>query len=429
MTTRYVFATMTKEEILALADEAIQTGEGDLSDTVISHIWEDRDIKATLTRSLATIKADKVQARFGAHGERIVWAVMDSGIQGDHPHFHNQNVLIDNLALAQPLEHMDFTPLQNGALVDEYGHGSHLAGIIAGSWASSDPAGEPVAASQPQVETGVLFTQRFKLDAISGVAPKCKIVSLKVIADRTVSGPLYQKTGGGKVSWVLLAIDQIQRWNQYGSKLLIHGVNLGFGYEVDPRWTTTGQTPICLEVDRLVRSGVIVVAAAGNSGLGIFSSTHGRAGWSFADMTIMDPGNADLAITVGSTNPETPLSDGVSSWSSRGPTGDGRLKPDLVAPGENIVSCASGNEAQTGGLAADGAGKDCPILYRSLSGTSVAAAHVSGAIAAFLSVHREFIGDPERVKEVFLAGALDLRRERRFQGAGLLDLMKVFQSI
>jgi serine protease AprX len=63
------------------------------------------------------------------------------------------------------------------------------------------------------------------------------------------------------------------------------------------------------------------------------------------------------------------------------------------------------------------------------SGTSMAAPHVSGAIAAFLSIRREFIGRPERIKEIFLDTATDLRRERSFQGRGLVDLMRAIQSV
>jgi hypothetical protein len=59
----------------------------------------------------------------------------------------------------------------------------------------------------------------------------------------------------------------------------------------------------------------------------------------------------------------------------------------------------------------------------------MAAPHVSGVIAAFLSVRREFIGQPERIKQIFLSTATDLRRERYFQGAGLVDLMRAIQSI
>jgi subtilisin family serine protease len=139
-------------------------------------------------------------------------------------------------------------------------------------------------------------------------------------------------------------------------------------------------------------------------------------------VTINDPGNAELAITVGSTHRDMPHVYGVSYFSSKGPTGDGRMKPDIVAPGEKILSAA------TGKLLIDRAeGKQCE--YVEDSGTSMAAPHVSGVIAAFLSVRREFIGEPERVKEIFLGAATDLKRERSFQGAGLIDLMRAIQSV
>jgi serine protease AprX len=139
-------------------------------------------------------------------------------------------------------------------------------------------------------------------------------------------------------------------------------------------------------------------------------------------VTINDPGNAELAITVGSTHRDMPHVYGVSYFSSKGPTGDGRMKPDLVAPGEKILSAA------TGKLLMDRAeGKQCE--YVEDSGTSMAAPHVSGVIAAFLSVRREFIGEPERVKQIFLGAATDLKRERSFQGAGLIDLMRAIQSV
>jgi subtilisin family serine protease len=73
------------------------------------------------------------------------------------------------------------------------------------------------------------------------------------------------------------------------------------------------------------------------------------------------------------------------------------------------------------------AGSDA--LYVERSGTSMAAPHVSGAIAAFLSVRREFIGRPEVVKETLLGTATDLKRERYFQGRGLVDLMRALQAV
>jgi subtilisin family serine protease len=154
--------------------------------------------------------------------------------------------------------------------------------------------------------------------------------------------------------------------------------------------------------------------------------------------TINDPGNAALAITVGSTHRDAPHTYGVSYFSSKGPTGDGRLKPDLLAPGERITSCAVGSsldhirrlvsrlgqsslppEASNGALTA----------YLDDNGTSMAAPHVSGAIAAFLSIRREFIGKPAEVKRVFLESATPLGREKYFEGHGLVDLMRAIQAV
>ena len=143
-------------------------------------------------------------------------------------------------------------------------------------------------------------------------------------------------------------------------------------------------------------------------------------------MTINDPGNAERAITVGSTHRDSPHAYGVSFFSSKGPTGDGRDKPDLVAPGERITSCAAGRK-----LAAVLAGEvaDDTAVYVEESGTSMAAPHVSGAVAALLSVRREFIGSPEEVKRILVDSATSLRRRPEFQGGGLLDLMRALQSV
>jgi subtilisin family serine protease len=139
-------------------------------------------------------------------------------------------------------------------------------------------------------------------------------------------------------------------------------------------------------------------------------------------MTINDPGNAQRAITVGATS-SSPHSTGVSYFSSKGPTGDGRMKPDLVAPGERIISAAAGELLRQARQASPEA------EYIESTGTSMSAPHVSGAAAGLLSVYRECIGDPERVKAVLTSSATDLGRAPSFQGAGMLDAMRALQSL
>ena len=435
VSSHYVFGRLTAIQIQELAEEARNlTREHGPKGSVVYRIWEDNDINVSLTHSLATIKVDAAQRSFHARGGGIVWAVLDSGIDGAHPHFKNLDNPdfgpIDSLNIEAPVKHLDFTPAQNGALVDEFGHGTHVAGIIAGYWKSKETTGERVVGSEVRNEaTNDAIPQRSSLASIFGVAPACKLVSMKVVADRTGTPAAKQTAGQGKVSWVLLAIDQIQEWNQHGKRLLIHGVNMSLGYEFDPRWFACGQSPICVEVNRLVKCGVSVVVSAGNAGYSSFVTGAQKEVKRYSDISITDPGNADLAITVGSTHREMPHLYGISYFSSRGPTGDGRMKPDIVAPGERIISCAAGAEAGKYGKEKNANGGEVEVLYCEQTGTSMAAPHVSGAIAAFLSVRREFIGQPEKVKQLFVDNAMDLKREPKFQGAGLVDLMKVLLAV
>jgi serine protease AprX len=414
----------------------------------IYRIWPDFKVKALLHKSISTVKADAALNSFSTTGDNIVWAVMDSGIDALHPHFAKFDNL--NLTDVPPMKHRDLTALDDndlGALVDKFGHGTHVAGIIAGTMSAE--AGDIVAVTRYRDEAGEVKEQVDHLPRISGMAPKCKLLSLKVLDDK----------GEGQASNLIAAIDEIQRINGNGRYIRVHGVNMSVGYDFEPEWFACGQSPLCVEVDRLVKSGVVVVVAAGNTGYGFAQSAARGTVPAGLGLTINDPGNADLAVTVGSTHRDMPHIYGVSYFSSKGPTGDGRTKPDLVAPGEKIVSCASAwqredpdgpdpaqavaaNMAQLAALKqrtqlwqnpgaqpSAGPAQKATARYKEDSGTSMAAPHVAGVIAAFLSVRREFIGRPEKVKEVFLSTATDLKRDSYFQGCGLVDLMRAIQSV
>jgi subtilisin family serine protease len=479
---QYVIAHLTKGQIEELVRRDLASPA-----RTISRISPDCKIHSHIDHPLRTINCDAAPISFSATGKGVVWAVMDSGIDRTHPQFRMhanlgatavwktaseradaaraaadalpadapeerrkaaeeaaQKAEAEEQAASEraakdtePFDHQDFTE-RGEPLTDAFGHGTHVAGILAGE-VPPDECGRFFQVTRQRSETGQVRYKRRAVGPMSGMAPCCRLVSLKVLDD----------DGSGLVSNLIAAIGYIQKVNDNGRRLHVHGVNMSVGYDFDPEWFACGQSPLCVEVDRLVRSGVVVVVAAGNSGYG-FQQVKGESALRAAglDLTINDPGNAELAITVGSTHRDSPHVYGVSYFSSKGPTGDGRLKPDLLAPGERIVSCAAGRkrrdaEAQlaaqaafdamtapaAGAAAPAPAASDTSCHYLEDSGTSMSAPHVSGAIAAFLSVRQEFRGQPERVKEIFISTATDLGRERYFQGHGLVDMMRAIQSV
>lgn len=424
MNSQYVVAQLEPHVISRLVELDERHARNSSSKRTIFRIWPDFAVSKLTYKSVVTVKADAARVSFSAFGENIVWAVVDSGIDENHPHFAKYQ----NLKLQKPLDHWNFTNLGT-ALSDEFGHGTHVAGIIAGGLFKGDPvkqeaaagkeAAKPVrarihAAAKRRDQEGEVTYDPVDLSSITGMAPKCKLVSLKVL----------DGNGQGKVSRIIAALEQIQQINAYGRNIRIHGVNLSVGYEFEPEWFACGQSPLCVEVDLLARSGVVVVVAAGNTGYGFNNDSFKGMVSAGLDLTINDPGNAERAVTVGSTHRESPHTYGVSYFSSKGPTGDGRLKPDIVAPGEKILSCAAGKARSK----AEGKFKQT-CDYVEDSGTSMAAPHVSGVIAAFLSVRSEFIGKAEEIKDIFLSSATDLKRDRNFQGHGIVDLMRAIQSV
>ena len=454
-------ALLREDESQALK-EATEKKTDSMRFRAIYKLWPDFPVQTQVYRSLPTIKANAARRSFEAEGEGIVWAVIDSGIDAVHAHFTANHTLdaaevqnlhrcfvdvAEDLAPGIPMQRMplpdpDELDLERDvrsarieahrkhALVDTFGHGTHVAGIIAGT----APVEEGTAIctlervdrmnARGELERGNSSVGQFR-DAtrIHGVAPRCRIISLRVL----------DEMGVGRSSDVIRALEFVREKLNDNPKLLrVHGVNLSVGYEFDAEMFACGQSPICAEVNRLVQSGVVVVAAAGNTGYGSVAATS-RAAKVGLSNTINDPGNAELAITVGATHRDSPYMYGVSYFSSKGPTGDGRLKPDLVAPGERITSCAAGDRMRSA-IASAGPAATPPAgttfaYYMEDSGTSMAAPHVSGAIAAFLSIRREFIGRPLEVKRIFTSTASPLGRERYFEGHGLVDLIRAIQSV
>jgi serine protease AprX len=298
-------------------------------------------------------------------------------------------------------------------LIDSGGVGTHVAGIVAGSLGATYPTRSVAVFEERQSADGLTEVTRSHVEPgdISGLAPQCKIVSLRVLEDDLTGQP----------SSVIAALQYVRVVNGDGRDIRIHGVLIPLGFAFDPRWFGCGASPLCQEVDRLVSIGVCVVVAAGNSGQAPVRNSVTNTG---VMVTINDPGNAEMAITVGLTHRDMPHRYGVSYFSSKGPTADGRSKPDLVAPGESVTSAAAGRLRHN--LPYKGTSK---AVYVSNSGTSVASAHVAGVAAGFLSVNREFIGRPTEVKRILLDSATSLGRREEFQGRGLVDLMRALQSV
>ena len=369
---RFVAARLTRTETEKLANTLAQPG---VQGRVLRRIWRNARKHALLDASIHTVQAHPAHVAYMAHGANVSWAVLDSGIVGHHPHFKrhaNIRSQHDCTKRGAPKE---------GSADDEHGHGTHVAGIIAGAFERSD---------------GTL---------ISGIAPKAGLHIYKVL----------NRDGEGDDAWIIKALDHVAATNEAAGQLLIQGVNLSLGGSFDQSSYACGHSPLCRELRRLWRQGVVVVIAAGNEGFVTLESAEGPIDANM-DLSIGDPANLDEAIAVGSVHKMNPHTYGISYFSSRGPTADGRQKPDCVAPGERISSCRHDIPANS---------KDPKKLYVEMSGTSMAAPHVSGVVAAFLSIRREFIGQPDKVKQILLANCTDLGRDRPMQGAGLPNLVRM----
>ena len=398
-------------------------------------IWQvslNRTAMAALQRSIPAVKGDAARTLFKVNCENIRWAVLDSGIDGGHPAFRSHPANGKKTAPSRIIEAYDFRNIREivnldnaniqdrperlkdllaecklekkqaiknlQQLAEDAGNDRPILWELVKDFIKIDPTSEPTGSHGTHV-AGIIGADSKNGEA-DGMCPDIKLLDFRVLS-KTLEDTEFA---------IIAALQFIRYLNERSGYIAVHGANLSLSISHDVRNFACGRTPICNECERLVNNGVVVVAAAGNRGYQSFE-THEGAFESYAAFSITDPGNADGVITVGATHRFRPHTYGVSFFSSRGPTGDGRLKPDIVAPGERIRSCMPGGE------------------WGELDGTSMAAPHVSGAAAMLIARYSELIGQPREIKRILCDTATDLGRERSFQGNGMLDVLRAFQKI
>ncbi|HXG88041.1 MAG TPA: S8 family peptidase [Vicinamibacterales bacterium] len=355
--------------VISVTADALARLAGDAEVGSLSGDGEMRSQLALVTESTGASAAwaGEIAGLGAVMGRGVGVAIIDSGV--DH-----------HTALAgRIVASVDFTQTRGvGTGTDRYGHGTHVAGIVA--------------AGAPKQDTG---------EAPVGMAPAAHLVSLKVL----------DHEGRGRASDVIEAIDwAIDHRQQYGLRI----INLSLGMAPTQSWR---DDPVCQAVERAVRAGLVVVASAGNFG----QTRDGK----MVLGSVTSPGISPFAITVGALRTQGTVDrsdDVVAPWSSRGPTAVDRLiKPDMVAPGSKVVSLlAPGStlakafpERQVLGEGRNG--------YFELSGTSQAAAVVSGAAALLLESRPEL--NPLQVKVLLQASAEPIINAGLVEdGAGSIDL-------
>jgi len=307
-------------------------------DASVGRIALDRVVSATWERTGATIGAVAVREDLGYDGAGIGVAVIDSGITNWH----------DDLTGASSAQRVDaFVDFVNGRTqpYDDYGHGTHVAGIIGGNGADSD-------------------------GGRTGIAPAVRLIGLKVL----------DASGHGRISDVIAALDWVVT---HRDDFNIRVVNLSVAGGVYEPYDTD---PLTLAAERAVRVGIVVVTAAGNYG----RSPDGKTVYG----GITAPGNSPWVLTVGASSHQGTVDrsdDILAAFSSRGPTLlDHGAKPDLVAPGVGIESLSDPNSAFYTTQAAyllPGTVPTSYLPYLSQSGTSMAAPVVAGTVALMLQAN------------------------------------------
>lgn len=285
-----------------------------------------------MNRAIKILQAEEAWNK-GIWGQDITAAVLDTGIAAGHPDYR------DRIA-----GFYDFINRKTN-IYDDYGHGTHVTGILAGD--------------------GRMNT------AYRGIAPKAKIVHLKIL-DHHGNGKREDVIAG--IRWVLA------NRRKYGIRIL--NISVGTVKEGDRK-----DEGLIRAVEEAWDAGIVVVVAAGNMGP--------------KAQTITAPGNSRKVITVGSSDERGPV------YSGRGPTRSCVCKPDIVAPGSDIISCNASFQNGKG-------------YYCRKSGTSMATPMVSGAVALLLA-KEPWLTNVE-VKMRLRESAVDLGMERNRQGWGLLNI-------
>jgi serine protease AprX len=321
-------------------------------DPNVAYITPDRPVSMTGNEDYtAAVEADVAAAQFAFDGTGVGVAIIDSGV-ADHADLHNASGA-SRVVYSQSFVAGDTTT------PDKFGHGTHVAGLIGGTGSNSGTANG--------------YQARY-----AGVAPNVNIINLRVL----------DQNGSGTDSQVIAAIQQaIALQSTYNIRV----INMSLGRPVFESYTLD---PVCQAVESAWQAGIVVVVAAGNRGRDNSMGTHGFA-------TIGAPGNDPAVITVGATRTmgtATRVDDAIASYSSRGPTlVDHLVKPDLVAPGNRLVSL------RVAGSTLDNKYSNfevAPLVgtpkYFRLSGTSMATPLVSGAVALMLQQNPSLT--PDQVK-------------------------------
>jgi serine protease AprX len=368
-------------------DGGAQVGEVDnialatvASDPRVARVMIDRPAFATMERTGQAIGATVARSQYGVSGKGVGVAIIDSGITSYHDDLYRS---LSGNPSRRVVHFKDFTRdvspnlWFNEQASDDYGHGTHVAGIIAGSGYDSD-------------------------GRRTGVAPGAKLLGLKVLDGE----------GNGYVSDVIAAIDYaISLRSTYNVRVINLSVASGV---FESYWND----PLTLAAKRAAEAGIIVVAAAGNLGL----DRNGRPQWG----GITSPGNAPWVLTVGASSHQGTVhrsDDIVANFSSHGPTWlDFAAKPDIVARASASSRCPIRVAPCTGSWDSTSSTERFRLATNlsSLSGTSMATPVVAGTVALMLEANPKLT--PNAVKAILQFTAESHQAENVLsQGAGFLN--------